>query len=169
WQSVGSLSGLGPVRRWIAVGARCAMLTLIVTALADMQFVRHNDRLCTLFVVDQSQSIPQDKSTEALAAISNAINTREKDTDLSGLIVFGKNARIELPPAEYPRDRRIGAIGSLIDRQYSDIASGIKLALGSFPPDSSKRIVLFSDGNQNRGNSLAQALAAKQNGVPLDV
>lgn len=169
WQSVGSLSGLGPVRRWIAIIARCTVLALIAAALADMQFVKKSDRLCTLFVVDQSQSIPQDKSAEALSAVAHSMNTREKDTDLAGMIVFGKNARIEMPPAEYPRDRRIGAIGSLVDRQYSDIASGIKLALGSFPPDTSKRIVLFSDGNQNRGNALAQAMAAKQINIPLDV
>lgn len=169
WLSSGSLSGLGPVRRWIAIISRCGLLALIIAALADMQFVKKSDRLCTLFVVDQSQSIPTERSAESLEAISKSINTREKDTDQAAVIVFGKNARIELPPMEYPRDRRITTIGSLIDRQYSDIASGIKLALGSFPPDSSKRIVLISDGNQNRGNALAQALAAKQNNVPIDV
>ncbi|MFO0945059.1 MAG: VWA domain-containing protein [Planctomycetota bacterium] len=90
-------------------------------------------------------------------------------SDQAGLVVFGKGARLELPPAPYPSNKEIRSIGSLIDRQHSDLAAGIKLALGSFPPDTSRRIVLISDGNQNRGDVLTQAVAAQKNAVPIDV
>lgn len=169
WQSVGSLAGLGSARRWIAIAVRILVLLLIVLALADLQLVRRNDQRCTLFVLDQSLSVPDEQWGRGLDAVSLAIQRRARDSDQVGLVVFGKDARLELPPDEYRRDRAIRSIGSLIDREYSDPASGLKLALGSFPPDCAGRIVLVSDGNQNRGNALAQALVAQQNQVPIDV
>ena len=41
--------------------------------------------------------------------------------------------------------------------------------MGSFPEDSARRIVLISDGNQNRGNAFEQALQAKAQGIQIDV
>ena len=169
WQSARSLAALGPVRRPLAIVLRLCVLVLIAAAIADLQLVRKSDRVCTLFVLDQSQSFPGDASEHSLDIVSSALGRRSSDRDMAGLIVFGKSARIELPPAEYPRDERILGIGSLIDRRHSDLGAGIKLALGSFPPDSGKRIVLFSDGNQNRGNAIAQAVTARRNDVAIDV
>ena len=169
WLSLGSLSGLGRFRRTIAIALRVSGLLLLIFALADLQLARTSDRLCTLFVLDESQSIPPELGAKCLEWISAAVGRRARDTDQAGLIVFGKNARIELPPAQYERQRQVRSIGSAIDRQYSDLAAGIQLALGAFPPDCAKRIVLISDGNQNRGNGIAQAVAAQQSGVPIDV
>src|SRR5262249_32885767 len=110
WQSVGSLSGLGPMRRGFAVGLRCLVVALIVAALADMQWVRKSDSFCTIFLLDYSQSIPNDAQSDgkggvtaskfetALKAISNSIVNRKNLEDQAGLVVFGKEARIELPP-----------------------------------------------------------------------
>ncbi|WP_419193206.1 VWA domain-containing protein [Kolteria novifilia] len=169
WQSWGGLSGLGPIRRPLAVFLRVVVIVLVVLALADLRLEHPTDRYATLFVLDVSESVPQEAVEDSLHIITDAVADRPSDLDQAGLIVLGRNARIEAPPAEYPRNRRFTAVESLIDRQHSDLAAGIKLALGSFPPDSSKRIVLFSDGNENRGNVLAQALAARQIGVPIDV
>jgi uncharacterized membrane protein/Mg-chelatase subunit ChlD len=169
WHSVDSLAALGPFRRWIAIGVRALVLLLLVLALADLQLVRRSDRRCTLFVLDQSLSVPDEWTERGLDVVSAAIRGRARDTDQVGMVVFGKDARLELPPDEYRRDRVVRNVGSLIDREYSDLASGIKLALGSLPPDSAGRVVLISDGNQNRGNVLAQALATRQQEVPIDV
>lgn len=168
-QSVGGLSGLGRYRSKVAIALRLALFLLLIAALADLRIVRKSERLCTLFVLDQSQSIPAQKSEDALESIMTAIRQRPHDDDLAGLIVFGKEARIEMPPTEYSRQRETPSVGSIIDREHSDIAAGIKLALGSFPPDAGKRIVLFSDGNQNRGNALAQAAIARRSKVSIDV
>lgn len=169
WLSRRSLAGLGPIRRWIALGLRSLLIALLVAALAGLELVRSSDQVCTLFVLDQSQSISSEASDQALQAISQAISERPRDEDLAGLIVFGRNPRIELPPSLYPRDRQIRTIGSAIDRQYTDIGSAIQLALGSFPPGTSGRIVLVSDGNENRGQALEQAAASTRVGVPIDV
>src|SRR5262249_10564579 len=52
---------------------------------------------------------------------------------------------------------------------YTDIAAAIRLALASFPQGSARRILLISDGNENRDNALAEAQTAELNGVPIDV
>ncbi len=54
------LSGLGTFRRWVAIGLRGTVLVLIILALADLQSVRKSENLTTVFVVDVSQSIPQE-------------------------------------------------------------------------------------------------------------
>jgi uncharacterized membrane protein len=187
WQSVGSLSGLGPMRRGFAVGLRCFVVALLVAALADMQWVRRSDSFCTMFLLDYSQSIPNEAESDgkggvsaskfetALRSISNAIVNRKNLEDQAGLIVFGKEARIELPPTRYPGQNQgfaIRSIGAQVDRQHTNIAAAIKTALGAFPPDCAKRIVLFSDGNQNLGNAIAQAASAVRNAdgkTPIDV
>ena len=45
----------------------------------------------------------------------------------------------------------------------------MKLALASFPEDTARRIVVLSDGNENRGNLFEQGLTAKTLGVEIDV
>lgn len=169
WQTRRGLSGLDPGRRRLALALRLAVLTLLALALADLQLVRATRDLTTLFVLDQSLSIPPDRSDEALEWIGAAMARRARLEDQAGLVVFGKDARLELPPAPYPIERVVRAVGSRIDRQYSDLAGGIRLALGSFPPDAGRRIVLISDGNQNRGDVLAEVLAARSAGVTVDV
>ena len=51
----------------------------------------------------------------------------------------------------------------------TDLGGAIKLALATFPEDSARRLVVISDGNENRGNAIEQALAAKDLGVQVDV
>ncbi len=60
-------------------------------------------------------------------------------------------------------------IDSTIDAQYTDLGGAIKLALATFPEDTARRIVVVSDGNENRGNAIEQALAAQKLGVQIDV
>ncbi len=161
-----SLSGLGMVRRALAILLRTAVVTLIVLALAEVQTVRRNDKLTTLFLVDASQSIPRDWQGPALQYVTEASKKRRKD-DLAGVIVFGKGPRVEAPPA--PTEVNLLGIESTIDPEYSDIGGAIKLALATFPEDTARRLVVLSDGNENRGNAVEQALAAKALGVQVDV
>jgi uncharacterized membrane protein len=169
WLSRRSLAGLGPIRRWLAVACRGIVILFLVMALANVQWVGPTRELCTLFLLDQSQSIPSAAAEQAIETVSQQIAQRPRSRDLAGVIVFGKRARVELPPALYPRDQQLRRITSDIDRQSTDIGSAIQLALGSVPPNTTGRLVLFTDGNQNRGNAVAEAAIARRNGVPIDV
>ena len=48
-----SLSGLGSVRRWIAIGLRSVVFLVIVLALAEMQFLRQHDGMTVIYLLDQ--------------------------------------------------------------------------------------------------------------------
>ncbi len=164
--SARSLSGLGSFRRAMAILLRGTVLTLIVLALAELQIVRRSDRLTTMYVLDASQSVPRELRKSALDYVFESSKKRRKD-DMAGVIVFGKNPSVETPPA--PSELNLLGIESTIDGEYTDIGSAIKLALATFPEDTARRIVVVSDGNENRGNALEQALAAKSLGVQVDV
>lgn len=163
--SARSLAGLGAVRRAIAILLRTAVITLIVLALAEVQTVRRSDRLTTMYLVDGSQSIPRELQGPALEYVSASSRKRGKE-DLAGVIVFGRGPRVEAPPA--PTEINLLGIESQIDPEYTDLGAAIKLALATFPEDTARRIVILSDGNENRGNAIEQAIAAKDLGVQID-
>jgi uncharacterized membrane protein/Mg-chelatase subunit ChlD len=166
WMSFRSLAGLGRLRRALAILCRAGVLTLIVLALAEMQTVRRSDRLTTMFVVDASNSVPREHQKAAIDYVTNASKKRRKD-DLAGVIVFGKGPRVEVPPA--PSELNLLGIESTIDPENTDLGAALKLALATFPEDTARRVVMLSDGNENRGNLLEQAMASKSLGVQVDV
>src|SRR5690242_10408289 len=95
--SARSLAGLGAARRAVAILFRTAVLTLIVLALAELQTVRRSDRLTTLFLLDATQSVPNELKKPALTYVSEASKKRRKE-DLAGVVVFGKSPMVETPP-----------------------------------------------------------------------
>ena len=166
WMSYRSLAGLGPVRRALAILLRASVITLIVLALAQVQSVRITDRLTTMFLIDASNSIPKESQKAALDYATEASKKRRRD-DMAGVVVFGKEPRVEVPPS--PSELNLLGIENTIDPENTDLGGAVKLALATFPEDTARRIVVISDGNENRGNLLEQALAAKSLGVQVDV
>ena len=100
--------------------------------------------------------------------VNDEVHTHRRDKDRAGVIVFGRDAAIELPP--FDDDLQMGkSIESLFDPQATNIAAALKLAQATFPEDAARRIVLATDGNQNQGNALEQAQAAAAAGIGIDV
>ncbi|MDB5351623.1 MAG: putative rane protein, partial [Planctomycetota bacterium] len=167
--SIKSLSGLGKVRQAIAILFRTTVVTLIILALAQIQAVRRNDKLTTIFLLDRSESIPTAPNwgDAMLSYVNAAIKNQKRTDDLAGVIVFGKEPKVESPPSLNPP--QLNGIENVPDPEYSDLSAAIKLALASFPEDTARRLVVLSDGNDNRGNALEQALAAAGLKVQIDV
>jgi Mg-chelatase subunit ChlD len=101
--------------------------------------------------------------------INAAVAKRHAKADQAGVILFGRQPRVLLPPTgaakfqfKYPGAPAEG------DRQPADISAALQLALASFPEGTGKRIVLISDGNENLGGAKEQAGLAKQDGVEID-
>jgi uncharacterized membrane protein len=177
-----SLAGLGPVRRWVALGLRCLLVLLLVLALAETRLHRQSEHTTVYFAVDRSLSVPQEPGKDAKGDwidlrwerikkfINESVEFRgaEHERDKAGLIVFGRRPRLELPPSDAPRFNFREVQGE-IDGNYTDIGAAIKLALASFPEQTGKRIVLISDGNENLGSAEEQARIARENGVQIDV
>ena len=182
WYSYGSLAGLGPVRRWVALAARCLVVGLLILALAEPRLRRPNENVCVLYVVDRSMSVPQevertttgDERDARWHRLQTFIHASVQQrgvghrNDLSGAILFARRPRLVLPPGAVDKLVVTDALGGAMDPNYTDVAAAIKLAMASFPEGTGKRIVLFSDGNENLGNAEEQANLARQNGVQID-
>ena len=168
WLGRNSLTGLGAFRRVVVYGLRTAVLLLLVLALAELQWVRQSHRLTVIYLLDQSLSIDVAQRQAMIRYVNTAVERHRDGEDRAGVIVFGRDASVEIPP--FHEDVRIeDRIASLLDPEYTNLAGAIKLAQASFPEGSSKRIVIVSDGNQNLGDALQQARAAAAAGVGIDV
>ena len=165
WVMRDSLADLGRSRGGWALGMRLAVLTLLVLALAGLTLVRPTKTLCTVFAVDVSDSIAPVQRATVISFIKQAVKTM-RPGDSAALVAFGADALLD----HVPEDRPVfSKIVSTPGGARTDIAAGIQLAMASFPQESGKQIVLFSDGNENLGNALDQAALAQTNEVRVSV
>ncbi|MFB3104847.1 MAG: VWA domain-containing protein, partial [Pseudomonadales bacterium] len=167
-----SLSGMGTVRRFCALTLRTVVLLLIVGSLAEIQYRRINDRLTVIYVLDQSESIPKSQRDTMLNFVKADVSRYRNDSkrDRAAVIVFGRDASIEVPPLEDDLPL-VGRLESVYDLRpdATNLAQALKLALATFPEDSSRRIVVVSDGNENEGDARAIAEMMVEDGVGIDV
>ncbi len=162
------LAALGPVRRWVAVLLRTLVIGLFVAAMAGIQSVRLSDKLTVFYLVDQSLSIPGAHREEMIDYVNRSISDQRKGRDRAGVIVFGRNAAMEIPPFD-DAVQIPGRFESPFDPEHTDLAGAMKLAQGSFPEDAARRVVVLCDGNQTLGNALEQARELGAAGIGIDV
>jgi uncharacterized membrane protein len=170
WLGYRSLTGLGTIRRWSALGLRSAVTLLIVLALADLQLRRESDELAVVFLLDQSLSIPAHQREAMLGYVQAAVGQQGASgrNDRYAVIVFGRDAAVETPlvsRAAPPPQR----LQTLVDAEYSDLASAVQRAKAIMPAEAARRIVLVSDGNENIGRVFREAQSAAAAGIGFDV
>lgn len=164
-----SLAGLGNVRRLMAIGLRSLVLLLLILALAEIQWRRTSDRLVTIYCLDQSESVPLVKRNLMLEYVVREVKSHRRSNDQAGVIVFGRDAVIEVPPltGDLPTVGRIEARLGRTDA--TNLESALKLAQASFPEGSMRRVVVVTDGNENIGNARAIAPKLADSGIGIDV
>jgi len=188
-----TLLGFDALRRIVVLIARTAVIALVAIILAGPRLRQEHDQLTVIGVLDVSDSVRRFAQIPDIQDITSASNierlrqwfraaTQERGPDdRFGLVVFdGRAIAIAAPTrGDYPDDNLDVTI-----REGTNIAEAIQLALAMFPGDTSKRIVLATDGNETLGDALAAArdaagatiaLAGNGNqavrslGVPIDV
>ncbi|HIQ19619.1 MAG TPA: VWA domain-containing protein [Planctomycetes bacterium] len=168
WLSFRSLAALGTWRRLAVVAVRTVVMLLLIAALAEIQVVRTSDRLTVIYLLDQSLSIPESHRRAMIEYVNEAVARHRRLEDRVGVIVFGRDPAIEVPP--YDEDlEMLPEIESLLDPGFTDISAALRLAQASFPEDSARRIVIVSDGNENLGDAVGEADRLAQAGVGIDV
>lgn len=172
WFSWGGLAGLGPVR-WLLVNLfRTIVIVLLIAALAEIQLLRTSDRLTVLYVLDQSESIPLVQRQAMLDYTIQAVarHRRRQRQDRAGVIVFGANAVIEIPPFDEDIPLLEGVAGSVqLSTAATNLEGALKLAKATFPEDAAKRVVLVTDGNETTGDVRSLAATLAEDGIGLDV
>ena len=169
WWGSRSLAGLG-WRRLPALVLRTLVLAAIVAALADVQWRRHSDRLTVVYLLDQSLSVPAELREEMLQYVGDSIaeHRRAERGDRFAVIVFGRDAAVEVPPVD-SQAALTPRVESLLDPEHTNLEAAIQQAKAVFPQDAARRIVLVTDGNQNLGSAYLEARSAAEDGVSIDV
>ena len=163
WLARRSLADLSPARRALATGIRLLLTGLIVLALAGLQIVKFNRDVATMFVLDYSDSISPEAKVRELEYVQNAVKTK-RDNDRAGIVVFGRDAYIELAPST---SRSVDKIQTVTSTQFTDIAAAIRLGMASLPDGMQKRLVVFvrrqREFGRRSGRSVFGGLQRREN------
>ncbi|MGB7159794.1 MAG: hypothetical protein WBD40_17135 [Tepidisphaeraceae bacterium] len=171
-----SLNGLGPVRKWVAIGIRLTVLLLFILIIGGVRWQRTNKNLEVIVLRDISESTGQVRQypgdtlqaslDETLRKLSDPKNGKPLQ-DRMGVISFHNGALIDEMPKAARLELQSRAIRST--GNGTDPASAIQLALATFGRDAMHRLVLVWDGNQTAGDIEAAINAASAANVQIDV
>ncbi len=164
--SVRSLSGLEKSRRIAAVVLRSLVIAAVAAALARIEFVKRNDHVAVMFVLDRSRSIPDPLRESAQNYIRRVAKLADRD-DRIGVIGFDGQADVDVINSAGGLD--VLGFGMATEPDRTNVAAGLRMAMASFPEGYTRRIVLITDGNENTGNLTQEVEVAVANHVGVDV
>ncbi len=165
WFSFRSLSGLGPIRRILAIAMRCVVVALMILALAGAYRVKSHDTLGVIFAVDRSSSISPRTQQAQFDFIREAAKGMRPDDQMAVLAFDGSSAIEQLPMGTLG----IENISEPVIPSQTNPAAALRMAMALFPTDAARRLVVMSDGNENVGQLLEEADWFAANKVPVDV
>ncbi len=171
WLARKSLAGLGPTRSRLCMFTRAVVVVLLVLALAGTHKILKNDHLNVLFLLDQSRSVPEEKRRQAESFIAAACR-EVRPNDRTAVLTFDGQTRIEQLPSRPGPDGGLHVPTPFTDGLRPDrtnIAQGLRMATAVAIDDMNNRIVLLSDGNENVGDLLEEAKAARTSNITIDV
>lgn len=126
---------------------RAAALVALILALLNPEIFQSTTALDVVLDVDLSRSVGQEareKAREVLEAVEHA----KKPETRTGMVVFGRAPEWEF----LPRERFPAADAALrLDREETDIQAALQASLAQIGEGRQGKILLISDGNENRG------------------
>ena len=147
-----------------AAAVRLAVVLLLVLALAGVEGKLPPQHRALIAVVDLSGSERGALASET-SAVRSLMASKGAD-DLFGIVTFGRNATVELPPTRTPV---FSGFQTRPDAAHTDIAGAFRLAGGLVPAGYAGQLVLVSDGRQNLGDADGAAAALRAQAVRVDV
>ncbi len=166
WMWLTGASGLSRNRGLVALITRLLLIGLFVMVIAEPRSVRTSDTLTVVFAVDSSDSVGDGAVERAMDFVA-AAGAGKPDKDNAGVVFFGRNAAVELPPRQsFPFEKNKNV---QITPDATDLERALTLSAAMIPEDPRGRIVLISDGTQTTGSldSVVDQLASR--GIGVDV
>lgn len=155
---------LGRSRGRFALALRVCLVVALVVALSGVRVTLQPHQRAIVAVVDLSASTRHSLDAESTAV--RALAARKGADDLFGIVTFGHDAAVELPPTREPQ---FEVFQTQPDPTYTDISGALRLAAGIIPDGYARQLVLISDGRQNLGDAAATVAALRSEGVRVDV
>ncbi|HUU02383.1 MAG TPA: VWA domain-containing protein [Myxococcota bacterium] len=152
--------GMRWYRRLAIVFLRVALVTFLACALSRPVKISRQKSPAVVLLADLSASISQDERRSMERKIRDFWSGCV-DADCY-LVGFGDLPRL----LALPGTRRID-IASQPVSNVTDISDGLRFAEGLFPKQHDKRLVIFSDGNETRGNLGQEVEQARRQGIEI--
>ncbi len=144
--------------------SRSLLWLLLVLAVSSPQLATVVEEQHVFFLVDRSASVPRAEQGRAEQFIQSAL-AEKPENDWAGAVAFGRRALIEQPLSRTPD---FSGFSVQPDAEYTNIEQTLQTAL-SLLPSGNRRVVLFSDGQENLGQAREAASAFQEANVPIDV
>jgi Ca-activated chloride channel family protein len=173
WVASFSLSDLPLVQRAVSVALRLAFVAVLALALSRVSRTSSSARVCTVVLVDVSDSISDEGLDDARVEVKRTLDALPKD-DLLKVVTFARRPRVvSLEPGQDPTGTDPKTGEPVLARHGkglgtgTDIASALELAYGLYPEGYLRRAVILSDGVQTDGDLVAEANRARAFGIKL--
>ena len=135
----------------------------LVLALAGFGIIKEKTREYTVFILDISDSISTEARNRAVKIIDDRLKEMSDD-DFAGIVLFGEESMIE---KNLQNNLKHITFESLVSGRSTNIEEALYRALGMFPNEGKRSIILFSDGLENTGNSRNAAVRAASAGIRI--
>jgi Mg-chelatase subunit ChlD len=157
----------GPARKreTVSLILRTIIMLCLILSLAGMEMVRSGNELAVVFLMDVSDSMPQEAIASETAFVQQAIESMGAD-DQSAIVLFGADALVDRPMSAA---NQLALISSTPITNQTDLAEAIRLSMALFPSGMARRMVILSDGAETSGDAKAAAQFAAASGVDIVV
>ncbi len=136
-------------RELVSLVLRSIIIFCLVLAIAGLEIVKSGNNLAVVFLVDVSDSMPEQAVNSEVNYIRESLKSIGAD-DKSAIILFGADALVERPMSGL---KELDSITSVPVTNQTDLAEAIQLGLALFPSGYAKRMVLLSDGAETTGDA----------------
>ncbi len=153
WYFYRSLVDFSRWQRLLSLAGRSLLVVLLVLSLSGLTLQRPTRQQFVVFAVDESLSVGDDEQQRVQQYLDRALPAAGEHR-----VAFLSFAAV---PGQVHGER---GRPSQLDRQGTDIASALEVAVAAIPPSYVPHVVLLSDGNQTKGDALKAAL---RGGVPI--
>ena len=157
--------GISRRRELLSLGLRLIIILCLVFAVAGLEIVQSGNNLAVVFLVDVSDSMPQQAVDSEVNYVREALKSIGAD-DKAAIILFGADALVERPMSAL---NELASITSVPITNQTDIAEAIQLGLALYPSGYAKRMVILSDGAETTGDALNAAKFASASDVQIVV
>jgi Ca-activated chloride channel family protein len=142
---------------------RGAALAVLALAVINPRLFRSTNALDVILGVDLSRSVGQEGREKAQAVIDGAARFQTPETR-TGLLSFGRAPEWESLPRErlQPLD-----FSARLDREETDVQAALQAALAQIGEGRQGKVLLISDGNENRGETARVMPLLRAQGVQV--
>src|ERR1700676_4422139 len=143
---------------------KCATFAVLAITLAGPWAPMRVEKLAVTVLMDTSASMPRESLQRGEAMLRDMVR-KNSGGDLR-LITFAEHAKLRGVPAQADQVNVPQGVDPK-EGMATNLEEALQLALSTFPSQGQRRILLISDGNENRGRVLTEALRARESGVAV--